>query len=143
MKVLVTGGTGYIGSHTVVELLKSGHEVIVFDNLYNSKIETLDKIKEITGKEVKFYKADMLCPEEMEPIFKENDIDCVIHFAGLKAVGESRSSSHHQLQYMEILHLYLLQKSVQRAYVPILMDGQNICLSRSSAIFTQLIRNGL
>ncbi len=89
MKVLVTGGTGYIGSHTVVELLKSGHEVIIFDNLYNSKIETLDKIKEITGKEVKFYKADMLCPEEMEPIFKENDIDCVIHFAGLKAVGES------------------------------------------------------
>ena len=60
MKVLVSGGTGYIGSHTVVELLKSGHEVIIFDNLYNSKIETLDKIKAITGKDVKFYKADML-----------------------------------------------------------------------------------
>lgn len=89
MNVLVSGGTGYIGSHTVVELLKKGHDVVVFDNLYNSKIDTLDKIKKITGKEVKFYKADMLNPEEMEPIFKENKIDCVIHFAGLKAVGES------------------------------------------------------
>lgn len=89
MNVLVSGGTGYIGSHTVVELLKKGHDVVVFDNLYNSKIDTLDKIKKITGKEVKFYKADMLNPEEMEPIFKKNKIDCVIHFAGLKAVGES------------------------------------------------------
>ena len=89
MNVLVSGGTGYIGSHTVVELLKKGHDVIVFDNLYNSKIDTLDKIKKITGKDVKFYQADMLHPEELEPIFQENKIDCVIHFAGLKAVGES------------------------------------------------------
>ena len=89
MNVLVSGGTGYIGSHTVVELLKKGHDVVVFDNLYNSKIDTLDKIKKITGKEVKFYQADMLHPEELEPIFQENKIDCVIHFAGLKAVGES------------------------------------------------------
>ena len=94
MNVLVSGGTGYIGSHTVVELLKAGHNVIVFDNLYNSKIETLDKIKEITGKSVKFYKADLLKPEEMEPIFRENEIDCVIHFAGLKAVGESVAKPH-------------------------------------------------
>ena len=89
MNVLVSGGTGYIGSHTVVELLKKGHDVVVFDNLYNSKIDTLDKIKKITGKDVKFYQADMLHPEELEPIFQENKIDCVIHFAGLKAVGES------------------------------------------------------
>lgn len=89
MNVLVSGGTGYIGSHTVVELLKKGHDVVVFDNLYNSKIDTLDKIKKITGKDVKFYQADMLHPEELEPIFQENRIDCVIHFAGLKAVGES------------------------------------------------------
>ena len=89
MNVLVSGGTGYIGSHTVVELLKKGHDVVIFDNLYNSKIDTLDKIKKITGKDVKFYQADMLKPEELEPIFQENKFDCVIHFAGLKAVGES------------------------------------------------------
>ncbi len=89
MKILVSGGTGYIGSHTVVELLNNGHEVVIFDNLYNSSIEVLDKIKEITGKDVKFYKADMLDPESMRVIFEENTFDAVIHFAGLKAVGES------------------------------------------------------
>ena len=89
MKILVSGGTGYIGSHTVVELLNNGHEVVIFDNLYNSKLEVLDKIKEITGKEPKFYKADMLDPDSMRVIFEENSFDAVIHFAGLKAVGES------------------------------------------------------
>lgn len=89
MKILVTGGTGYIGSHTCVELLNKGHEVVAFDNLFNSQIDVLDKIKEITGKEVKFYKADMLDQESMRPVFEENQFDAVIHFAGLKAVGES------------------------------------------------------
>ncbi len=89
MKFLVTGGTGYIGSHTVVELIRAGHEVVIFDNLYNSKLETLDKIKEITGIRPVFYKADMLKPEEMETVFQEHNFDGVIHFAGLKAVGES------------------------------------------------------
>ena len=89
MKILVSGGTGYIGSHTVVELINNGHEVVIFDNLYNSKIEVLDMIQEITGKSVKFYEADMLKPESMKVIFEENKFDAVIHFAGLKAVGES------------------------------------------------------
>lgn len=89
MKILVTGGTGYIGSHTCVELLQKGHEVVVFDNLYNSGTDVLDKIKEITGKEVIFYKADMRDKESMRPVFEENTLDAVIHFAGLKAVGES------------------------------------------------------
>ena len=89
MNILVTGGTGFIGSHTVVELIKAGHEVVIFDNLYNSKEVTLDYIEKITGVKPKFYKADMLCPDEMEVIFKENTFDAVIHFAGLKAVGES------------------------------------------------------
>lgn len=89
MNILVTGGTGYIGSHTVVELIKAGHDVVIFDNLYNSKEITLDYIKNITGVRPKFYKADMLKPEEMEVVFKENTFDAVIHFAGLKAVGES------------------------------------------------------
>lgn len=89
MKILVTGGTGYIGSHTCVELLQEGYEVVVFDNLYNSKIEVVDKIENITGKKIKFYKADMLDKESMRPVFEENKFDAVIHFAGLKAVGES------------------------------------------------------
>jgi len=89
MKILVSGGTGFIGSHTVVELINSGHEVVIFDNLYNSKIEVLDKIKEITGTKPDFYKADMLSKEEMRPMFEKHKFDAVIHFAGLKAVGES------------------------------------------------------
>ena len=89
MKILVTGGIGYIGSHTCVELLKQGMEVVVFDNLYNAKIDVVEKIKEITGKEITFYQADMRDKESMRPIFEENKIDAVIHFAGLKAVGES------------------------------------------------------
>lgn len=89
MKILVTGGTGYIGSHTCVELLNKGYEVVVFDNLYNSKIEVVDKIEKITGKKIKFYKADMTDKESMRPVFEEHTFDAVIHFAGLKAVGES------------------------------------------------------
>lgn len=91
MKVLVTGGAGYIGSHTCVELLNQEYEIIVLDNLSNSKIEVLDRIKELTGKDFTFYKTDLLDKEAVENVFKENKIDAVIHFAGLKAVGESVS----------------------------------------------------
>lgn len=89
MKVLVTGGTGYIGSHTVVELIESGYEPIIIDNLSNSKIEVLDKLEEITGKRVKFYQNDVCDMEALNKIFDENDIEAVMHFAGYKAVGES------------------------------------------------------
>ena len=89
MKILVTGGTGFIGSHTVVELLNSGYEVIVIDNLSNSKIDVVDKIKKITNKNFDFYEEDVCNKEALEKIFKENKIDAVIHFAGYKAVGES------------------------------------------------------
>ena len=89
MNILVTGGTGYIGSHTVVELLQNNHTVIVIDNLSNSKVEVLDKTKQITGKEVIFYPYDLLGKERVEEVFKKHRIDAVIHFAGLKAVGES------------------------------------------------------
>lgn len=88
-KILVTGGTGFIGSHTCVELLENGREVVIADNLSNSKAETVDKINRITGKSVKFYRTDILDTDGMEKIFSENQIDAVIHFAGLKAVGES------------------------------------------------------
>ncbi len=89
MKILVTGGTGYIGSHTCVELLENGYEVVIVDNLVNSKREVVDYIKEITNKDVTFYEGDVCDKELMRKIFKENAIDAVIHFAGLKAVGES------------------------------------------------------
>lgn len=87
--ILVTGGAGFIGSHTCVELLEAGYDVAVIDNFCNSKPETIEKIEEITGKKVKFYEADLLCRKKVEKIFEENKIDAVIHFAGLKAVGES------------------------------------------------------
>lgn len=89
MKVLVTGGMGYIGSHTVVELLENNYEVVIVDNLVNSKIDVLDKIEKITGKRPIFYQYDLCNYQDLETIFKENKIDVVIHFAGLKAVGES------------------------------------------------------
>lgn len=88
-KILVTGGTGYIGSHATVELLEAGEEVVIVDNFSNSSPDVLDRLKEITGKNFKFYEADLLDEEKMEQIFKENDIESVMHFAGLKAVGES------------------------------------------------------
>lgn len=89
MKILVSGGTGYIGSHTCVELLNKGYDVVAFDNLYNSKIDVVDRVEKITGKKLIFYKADMLDKESMRPIFEEHKFDAVIHFAALKAVGES------------------------------------------------------
>lgn len=89
MSILVTGGAGFIGSHTVVELLEENEDIIIVDNFINSKPDVLDKIKEITKKDFKFYEVDMLNEEKMEEIFKENNIEAVIHFAGLKAVGES------------------------------------------------------
>jgi UDP-glucose 4-epimerase len=88
-KILVTGGAGFIGSHTCVELLESGYEVVILDNLCNSKEESVNRIEQITGKKVKFYKTDMLDLDGMAEIFEKNEISAVIHFAGLKAVGES------------------------------------------------------
>ena len=89
MKILVTGGAGYIGSHTCVELLNAGYEVVVMDNLYNSSEKALERVEQITGKKLTFYKADMLDRDALEDIFQRERIDAVIHFAGLKAVGES------------------------------------------------------
>lgn len=89
MAILVTGGAGYIGSHTVVELINAGYEVVVVDNLSNSSEKSLERVGEITGKEITFYKADILDRDALEEVFTKEKIDSVIHFAGLKAVGES------------------------------------------------------
>ncbi len=89
MNILVTGGAGYIGSHTCVQLLNDGYGVVVLDNLDNSCEESLNRVKTITGKELKFYEVDLLDYEATNKVFEENDFDAVIHFAGLKAVGES------------------------------------------------------
>ena len=89
MKILLTGGAGYIGSHTAIELDKAGHEVVIVDNLVNSKEEAVRRVEKIIGKAIPFYIADVRDREAMDKVFKENKIDAVIHFAGLKAVGES------------------------------------------------------
>ena len=120
MKILVTGGCGYIGSHTVCELLDNNYEVIIVDNLCNSKIEVLDKIKKITGKNVKFYQEDVCNKEALDKIFTENNIDGVIHFAGLKAVGESvekpllyyRNNLDSTLSLLETMNKYNCKKIV-------------------------------
>jgi UDP-glucose 4-epimerase len=89
MQVLVTGGAGYIGSHTCVDLLQAGHKVIVVDSLVNSKEESIRRIEEITGRRLIFHKADLLDKAALDEVFKKSQVDAVIHFAGLKAVGES------------------------------------------------------
>jgi UDP-glucose 4-epimerase len=89
MRILVTGGAGYIGSHTCLELLQAGYEVIVVDNLSNSSEESLDRVQRLTGKRLEFHKVDLLDKEGLDAVFEKSHLDAVIHFAGLKAVGES------------------------------------------------------
>lgn len=94
--ILITGAAGYIGSHTCVELLNKGYDIVAFDDLSNSSVEAIRRVEKITGKSIRFYEADMLDQAAMDKIFAENAIDAVIHFAGLKAVGES---VHQPLRY--------------------------------------------
>ena len=137
MAVLVTGGAGFIGSHTCVELINAGYEVVIVDNLYNSCREAVNRIEKITGKNVKFYNVDLLDKQALENVFKSESIDSVIHFAGYKAVGESVRkpleyyhnnitgtlilcdvmrnyglSFHHPQQFTEIRRSFRLQRTV-------------------------------
>lgn len=107
MRVLVTGGLGFIGSHTVVELLNENYEVVVIDNLYNSSLGVIDKIKKITGKDFLFYQDDVCDEKALDKIFTDNKIDAVIHFAGYKAVGESvkKPIMYYENNLVSTLHL--------------------------------------
>ncbi|MBN2419679.1 MAG: UDP-glucose 4-epimerase GalE [Deltaproteobacteria bacterium] len=120
MRILVTGGAGYIGSHTMVELLNAGHDVVVVDNLSNSKEESLKRIREITGRDFIFYKADICDKPALKDIFSNNTLDAVIHFAGLKAVGESvqkpieyySNNVHGTICLCEVMREYNVKKIV-------------------------------
>jgi UDP-glucose 4-epimerase len=120
MNILVTGGAGYIGSHTIVELLNSGHKVVVVDNLSNSSSESLRRIEEITNKAVPFYEIDICDSAKLEKVFIENNFDAIMHFAGLKAVGESvekplvyyRNNLDSTLSLLEMMDKYDIKRLV-------------------------------
>ena len=128
MNILVTGGAGYIGSHTCVELLNAGYDIVVLDNLCNSSEKALDVVKDLTKKDFPFYKVDMLDYDAMEKVFAENKIDAVIHFAGLKAVGESTQIplTYYHNNITGTLHLMQLMEKY---------DVNNIVFSSSATVY--------
>jgi UDP-glucose 4-epimerase len=128
MKILVTGGAGYIGSHTCVELLNEGHEVVIVDNLYNASSKAVDRIREITGKTPEFCKADICDREAMEKIFRASRFDAVIHFAGYKAVGESVQKPIEY--YTNNIYGTLTLTDLMRAY-----GVKNIIFSSSATVY--------
>lgn len=128
MKILVTGGAGYIGSHTCLELLNAGYEVIVLDNLSNSKQESLRRVETLTGKQAKFYQVDLRDKEAVTAVFAQNEIEAVIHFAGLKAVGESVSIPLHYYQNNIAGTLNLCE--VMAAY-----EVKNLVFSSSATVY--------
>ena len=129
MNVLVTGGAGYIGSHTCIELLESGYGVVVIDNLCNSNSKSLDRVRELTGKDVAFYEGDVRDEALLRKIFAENEIGCVIHFAGLKAVGESVAKPWEY--YDNNLNSTLVLTKVMRE-----AGMKNIIFSSSATVYT-------
>ena len=138
MKILVTGGTGYIGSHTAIELLNNDYEVVIIDNLSNSKREVVDKIKKITGKDVIFYEGDVCDKKLLEEIFNDNKIDAVIHFAGYKAVGESvkkplmyyRNNIDSTLTLCEVMNEHNVKNIVfSSCLFPFLLFSKSLCYS--------------
>lgn len=142
MKILVTGGTGFIGSHTVVELIQAKHEVIIVDNLSNSKMDVLDKIKQITGVLPSFYQIDMLDKEAFEKVFITHRFDAVIHFAGLKAVGESvakpleyyRNNLDSTLTLLELMLKYAVKNLVFSSSATVYGTPTHVPLSEKDPI---------
>ena len=128
--ILVTGGTGFIGSHTCVELLAAGHAVVILDNLYNSKADVVSRIETISGKTVKFYQGDILDSTILDKVLSENKIDAVIHFAALKAVGESMEKplEYYQNNVAGAINLYLAMKR---------HDVKTVVFSSSATVYGQ------
>ena len=170
MAILVTGGAGYIGSHTVVELQNAGYDVVVVDNLSNSSEKSLQRVEKITGKSVPFYKADILDREALNAIFEKEKIDSCIHFAGLKAVGESvakpweyyENNIAGTLTLVDVMRKHGVKNIIfsssatvygdpaiipiteecRRDSAPIPMAGPSPCWSRSSPTSRRRTRNG-
>lgn len=128
MKILVTGGAGYIGSHTCVNLLENNYEVVIVDNLYNSNEKVVDRITQITGKKPAFYNVDLLDKEALDSVFEKEKIDAVIHFAGLKAVGESveKPIEYYHNNLTGTLHLVDCMRN---------HDVKNIIFSSSATVY--------
>lgn len=142
MRILVTGGTGYIGSHTIVELINRGYEVVAVDDFSNSKPIVLDKIKQITGKEITFYELDVCDKEKLRRVFEENKIDAVIHFAGYKAVGESvakplmyyRNNIDSTLSLLEVMDEFDVKKIVFSSSATVYGDPEELPIKENSKL---------
>lgn len=142
--ILITGGAGYIGSHTAVELLEAGYNIIVIDNLSNSKISAIESIKEITDKDFKFYEEDVCDKEALTKIFKENTIDAVIHFAGFKAVGESvakplmyyRNNIDSTLTLLEVMSEFNCKKIVFSSSATVYGDPERLPIDEKCRLST-------
>ena len=142
MTILVTGGTGYIGSNTVVKLIENNYDVIIVDNFSNSKPIVLEKLKKITGKDIKFYEIDLLDKERLEVVFKENKIDAVIHFAGFKAVGESvkkplmyyRNNIDSTLNLLELMVKYAVKKMVFSSSATVYGDPEELPIKETAKL---------
>jgi len=144
MTILVTGGTGYIGSHTVVSLIDNGYDVVVVDNFSNSKPIVLDRLKEITGKDIKFYELDVCDKERLKVVFEENKIDAVIHFAGYKAVGESvskplmyyRNNIDATLSLLEVMSEYGVKKIAFSSSATVYGDPEELPIKETAKLWT-------
>ena len=144
MRVLVTGGTGYIGSHTVIELINNGYEVVAVDNFSNSKPIVLERLKEITGIDIKFYELDLCDKDKLKVVFEENKIDAVIHFAGYKAVGESvskplmyyRNNIDSTLSLLEVMSEYGVKKIVFSSSATVYGDPEKLPIKENSKLWT-------
>ena len=144
MKILVTGGAGYIGSHTVVELLNNGYDVVIVDNFSNSKPSVIDRLREITGKEIKFYELDICEKEKLRSVFEKEQIDAVIHFAGFKAVGESvskplmyyRNNIDSTLSLLEIMNEFNVKKIVFSSSATVYGNPEELPIREASKLST-------
>ena len=142
MTILVTGGTGYIGSNTVVKLIENGYDVIIVDNFSNSKPIVLEKLKKITGKDIKFYEIDLCDKKKLKKVFKENKIDAVIHFAGFKAVGESvvkplmyyRNNIDSTLSLLELMVEFKVKKIVFSSSATVYGDPEELPIKETAKL---------